>query len=64
MAVNVTLAMAQRNLNELREKYDIPLTETDNIDDLLDAYEEVTGESLDPDEYEEWLKGEIIAEQL
>ena len=64
MALDVTLAMAQRNLTELREKYNIPLIETFNLDGLLDAYEEVTGNPLVPDEYEKWLQGEIEAEEL
>ena len=63
-------AHAQRAINRLRKHEDQYISERTVeeiifcLDNLMQTHLEAIGKSLSPDEYEEWLKGEIIAEQL
>ena len=55
--IDQTLALAQYEITKLREKYNMKPSETAGIDNLLDAYEEATGNNLgSPEEYEQWVK--------
>ena len=53
--INEVVAKAQQSINSLRVRGDINPELILPLEDLLDVYEGLIGEVMDPDEYEQWL---------